>query len=112
MRWAQIEGQALDAKGTFRIVVGVLFLLAIYLTLGRSLLYGTLAVIQKLRARRRVFDPAFVPPVSVVIAAYNEEKVIERTVRSVLDNGHPEIGSDRGGRWIQGRHLTGSGSGV
>jgi cellulose synthase/poly-beta-1,6-N-acetylglucosamine synthase-like glycosyltransferase len=89
-RWANIEGQALDAKGTFKIVIGTLFLIAIYLTLARSGLYGTLAVIQKVRARRRRFDPAYRPAVSVVIAAYNEEKVISRTVRSILDNGYED----------------------
>ena len=78
-------------KGTFRILVGALFLAAIYLTIGRSIVYGALAVIQKLAVRRRVFDPTFQPPVSVVIAAYNEEKVIERTVRSVLANGYPGL---------------------
>lgn len=90
-RWAGIEGQALDAKGTFKIAIGMLFLLAIYLTLGRSLLYGTLAVIQKIRARCRRFDPNYHPSVSVVIAAYNEEKVIARTVRSLLDNGYDDL---------------------
>ena len=69
----------------------MLFLAAIYLTLARSLVYGALAVAQKIRARRREFDPAFHPPVSVLIAAYNEEKVIARTVRSVLDNGYDDI---------------------
>ncbi len=32
--------------------------------------------------------PDFCPPVSIVIAAYNEEKVIERTLRSVLDTDY------------------------
>src|SRR5260370_33685042 len=32
--------------------------------------------------------PFYQPPVSVVIAAYNEEKVIVRTVQSVLNNGY------------------------
>lgn len=90
-RWAGIEGQALDAKGSFKIVIGTLFLLAIYLTLARSALYGTLAIIQKIRAGRRRFDPAFHPPVSVVIAAYNEAKVIVRTVQSMLDNEYDDI---------------------
>ena len=90
-RWADIEGQALDAKGSFRIVIGTVFLVAIYLTLARSILYGGLAVIQKFRARRRRFDATFHPPVSVVIAAYNEEKVIARTVQSILDNGYDDL---------------------
>ena len=91
MRWARIEGEALDAKGSFKALIGMLFLAAIYLTLARSVVYGALAVAQKIRARRREFDAAFHPPVSVLIAAYNEEKVIARTVRSVLDNGYDDI---------------------
>ncbi len=87
-RWAGIEGQALDAKGSFKIFIGVLFLLAIYLTLARSVVYGALAIVQKFVAKRRRFDPDFHPPVSVVIAAYNEETVIARTVNSILDNGY------------------------
>ncbi len=91
MRLAEIEGSALITKGNFKKAVGLLFLVAIYLTLLRSLVYGTLAVLQKFKARRRRFDPDFHPPVSVIVAAYNEEKVIERTVRSVLENGYGDI---------------------
>ncbi len=87
-RWAHIEGRALDAKGTFRIAIGVVFLIAIYITLARSIVYGTLAVIQKIVSRRRRYDADYHPPVSVIIAAYNEEKVIARTLHSVLDNGY------------------------
>ena len=40
----------------------------------------------------------FRAPVSVVIAAYNEGKVIAETLRSLLATDyHGEIGSDRGG---------------
>jgi cellulose synthase/poly-beta-1,6-N-acetylglucosamine synthase-like glycosyltransferase/spore germination protein YaaH/peptidoglycan/xylan/chitin deacetylase (PgdA/CDA1 family) len=91
MRMAEIEGGALITKGNFKKVVGLLFLVAIYLTLLRSLVYGALAVLQKFKARRRRFDDGFHPPVSVIIAAFNEEKVIERTVRSVLENGYGDI---------------------
>lgn len=91
LRWAQIEGGALDAKGRFKLVIGVVFLIAIVLTMVRSLAFGALAVVQKFVARKRKFDASFQPAVSVVIAAYNEEKVIARTVRSVLDNGYSDI---------------------
>ena len=90
-RWAQLEGDALTAKGNFKKAIGLLFLIAIYLTLARSIVYGALAVIEKRKARKRIFDPSFKPAVSVVIAAYNEDKVIERTVRSILDNGYPDL---------------------
>ena len=90
-RWALFEGHALDAKGSFKVAIGVIFLWAIILTALRSLSFGSLAVVQKLKSRKRRFDPAFHPPVSVIIAAFNEEKVIVRTVRSVLDNGYDDI---------------------
>ena len=91
LRWARVEGQAFGAGSGFQKVVGILFLAAIFLALLRSLIYGVLAVIQKFRARRRVFDPGFSPPVSVIIAAYNEDKVIVRTVESVLSNGYEDL---------------------
>jgi cellulose synthase/poly-beta-1,6-N-acetylglucosamine synthase-like glycosyltransferase/spore germination protein YaaH/peptidoglycan/xylan/chitin deacetylase (PgdA/CDA1 family) len=91
-RWAQIEGEALTTKGNFKKAVGMLFLMAIYLTLLRSLVYGLLAVVQKVKSKRRAgLMPVYQPPVSVVIAAYNEEKVIVRTVRSVLNNGYANL---------------------
>lgn len=91
LRWAHIQGEAFDVKGTFKKAAGILFLWAIYLTALRSLAYGVLAAIQKFQARRRRFDPAWRPPVSVVVAAFNEEKVIRRTVESILENGYPDL---------------------
>ena len=91
LRWAGIEGEAFDTQGNFKKLIGMLFLGAIYLTLARSLVYGILALFQKLRARRAHFDPGFRPPVSVIIAAYNEEKVIVRTVQSILRNGYEDL---------------------
>ena len=91
LRWARIEGEAFDSQGAFKKLIGILFLWAIYLTLARSLFFGVLAVLQKWRAGRARFDPGFRPPVSVIIAAYNEEKVIARTVRSILNNGYQDL---------------------
>ena len=91
MRWAHIEGRAFDIKSNLLGILGILFLSAIYLTAARSLIYGVLAVIQKVKARKLVFDPAYKPPVSVVLAAYNEDKVIVRTVQSILSNGYEDI---------------------
>jgi cellulose synthase/poly-beta-1,6-N-acetylglucosamine synthase-like glycosyltransferase/peptidoglycan/xylan/chitin deacetylase (PgdA/CDA1 family) len=90
-RWASLEGEALTTKGTIKKVAGLLFLIAIYLTLARSLVYGVLAVIEKRKVRKRKFSASFRPAVSVVIAAYNEEKVVARTVRSILNNGYQDI---------------------
>jgi cellulose synthase/poly-beta-1,6-N-acetylglucosamine synthase-like glycosyltransferase len=91
MRWARIEGGAFDSQGAFKKIIGMMFLWAIYLTLARSLFYGVLAILQKWRLRYARFDPSFRPPVSVVIAAYNEEKVIARTVESILRNGYDDM---------------------
>jgi cellulose synthase/poly-beta-1,6-N-acetylglucosamine synthase-like glycosyltransferase/peptidoglycan/xylan/chitin deacetylase (PgdA/CDA1 family)/spore germination protein YaaH len=91
MRWADIEGEAFGTKSNFKKVVGILFLWAIYLTAFRSLVYGGLSVAQKLKARKRTFDLGFRPPVSVIVAAYDEEKVIRKTIDSVLHNGYPEM---------------------
>lgn len=51
-----------------------------------------LALILALALRsRRVTGPEFRPPVTVVIAAYNEARVIVRTVKSVLASDYPEL---------------------
>jgi len=91
MRWAHIEGSAFDSQGAFKKIIGMLFLWAIYLTLARSLFYGVLALVQKWRARHACFDDGCRPPVSVIVAAYNEEKVIVRTVVSILRNGYDDL---------------------
>lgn len=90
-RWADLEAQAFDMKGMFLRWMGRLFLAAIYLTVARSLVYAVMAIIEKIVARRRRFDPTFAPPVSVVLAAYNEEKVIGRTIDSLLRSNYPEL---------------------
>lgn len=91
LRLARIEGGGLDAKARFRQVLGILFLSAIFATLARSLIYGCLAVLQKSASGRARFDPSYCPYVSVIIAAYNEDKVIVRTVDSILQNGYPNM---------------------
>ena len=63
-RWASIEGEALTTKGNFKKAIGMLFLIAIYLTLLRSLVYGVLAIIEKRKASKRRFDPGFTPAAS------------------------------------------------
>jgi cellulose synthase/poly-beta-1,6-N-acetylglucosamine synthase-like glycosyltransferase/peptidoglycan/xylan/chitin deacetylase (PgdA/CDA1 family)/spore germination protein YaaH len=91
MRLARIEGRALGFQARFVQLLGILFLMAIYLTLARSVVFGILAILQKRRERGRVYDDSFRPPVSVILAAYNEETVIVRTVASILLNGYPEL---------------------
>jgi peptidoglycan-N-acetylglucosamine deacetylase len=66
-----------------------LFMLGILLGVARLLFIGTLAVYQRVRRRREVFDPAYDPAVAVVVPAYNEDKVIVRTIASLLASDHP-----------------------
>ncbi len=63
------------------------FLIGILLGLGRLLFVGALAFAQWLRARRRQrfnLGGSYAPTVSVIVPAYNEEIVIEGTIRSLL----------------------------
>ncbi len=91
LEMARIEGKALGAKARFFQTLAILFLTAIYLTLARSLIFIVLAALQKIREKRTRYDDSYRPPVSVLIAAYNEEKVIARTVESILGNGYEHL---------------------
>jgi cellulose synthase/poly-beta-1,6-N-acetylglucosamine synthase-like glycosyltransferase/peptidoglycan/xylan/chitin deacetylase (PgdA/CDA1 family) len=86
--WASVEGGLLVLRGKVLTAVEYLFLVAIALTLLRTLVYVSLGLAQKFRAAKKVFDPSFRPPVSVLIAARNEEKVITRTIDAVLESDY------------------------
>ena len=91
-RWA-----ALVASLSFTIfrfignfVIFVFFIGDVLMT-GRLLFIGVLAIYDRIRGPRVHPDPGYRPEVAVLIPAYNEEKVIERTVRSVLDSDYPNL---------------------
>lgn len=67
------------------------FLLAILIGVTRIAVLLVLTALQVVKSRRRTYGPAFHPLVSVVIAAYNEAKVIARTVDGVLASQWPEL---------------------
>jgi len=58
---------------------------------GRLILIGLLAIIDRLRTPYRQHNPDFAPPVAVLVPAYNEEKVIARTVHSVLHSDYKNL---------------------
>jgi len=60
------------------------FLACVLLGVARLLFIITLAVIQRRRSRPTGMEPAFTPPVSVIVPAFREERVIVRTVESLL----------------------------
>jgi cellulose synthase/poly-beta-1,6-N-acetylglucosamine synthase-like glycosyltransferase/peptidoglycan/xylan/chitin deacetylase (PgdA/CDA1 family)/spore germination protein YaaH len=76
-------------------MLATLFALSVLLGVSRQGWMTVLALIQ--RRQEKIRDLAagavigFHPKVSVVIAAFNEEKVIERTVRSILASDYPEL---------------------
>jgi cellulose synthase/poly-beta-1,6-N-acetylglucosamine synthase-like glycosyltransferase/peptidoglycan/xylan/chitin deacetylase (PgdA/CDA1 family)/spore germination protein YaaH len=70
------------------------FLIGIILGIGRMVFIGVLALAQYIRSRRREtthFGESFEPLVSVVVPAYNEEKVICRTIESLLASDYPRL---------------------
>jgi len=73
-----------------------IFFLGDLLMTGRLLSVGVLAVYDRLRTSSYGFAGEsevrlYKPKVAVLIPAYNEEKVIERTVRAVLASDYPDL---------------------
>jgi len=68
-----------------------LFLAAILLVIGRLIFIGVLAGYQKLRRPPPNLPEDFRPAVTVLIPAYNEERVVVRTVNSVLASDWPDL---------------------
>ncbi|MFY9854036.1 MAG: glycosyltransferase, partial [Terracidiphilus sp.] len=57
----------------------------------RLLLVGVFAVTERMRRPHALASPGFNPRVAVLIPAYNEEKVIVRTIRSVLNSDYANL---------------------
>ena len=57
----------------------------------RLIIVGIFAIIDRLRRPHREASPGFNPRVAVLIPAYNEEKVIVRTIRSVLNSDYANL---------------------
>ena len=57
----------------------------------RLIVIGLFAIIDRFRKRKNFADPDYNPRVAVLIPAYNEEKVIARTIRSVLMSNYKNL---------------------
>ncbi|MCA9364965.1 MAG: glycosyltransferase [Candidatus Moranbacteria bacterium] len=71
-----------------------LFLFGVYLGIGRFYFVAVLAIFQfshSLRRRRRENRGDFCPFVSVVVPAYNEQKVVADTIDSLLASDYPSF---------------------
>jgi len=91
-RWAAgVDSLNFSLFGLLQSFIIFVFFVGDLLMSGRLVMVGALAIYDRLRRRDSDFDPTYRPAVAVLIPAYNEEKVIERTVRSVLDSDYPRL---------------------
>jgi cellulose synthase/poly-beta-1,6-N-acetylglucosamine synthase-like glycosyltransferase/spore germination protein YaaH/peptidoglycan/xylan/chitin deacetylase (PgdA/CDA1 family) len=79
---------ALDLIGNFIVMI---FFVGDILMSARLILVGIFAIIDRLRRPHREASPGYNPRVAVLIPAYNEETVIVRTVRSVLNSDYRNL---------------------
>src|SRR5580692_11490725 len=95
----QLWAARLDGLGFWLFDAGVLgitwiFLIGDILMTGRLLFIGAAAVYDRLQEKifgRPAEVASYKPKVAVLIPAYNEEKVIERTVRAALNSNYPNL---------------------
>jgi cellulose synthase/poly-beta-1,6-N-acetylglucosamine synthase-like glycosyltransferase len=69
----------------------LVFFLGDILMSARLILVGIFAFIERMRAPHAAASPGFNPRVAVLIPAFNEETVIVRTVRSVLNSDYSNL---------------------
>ncbi len=90
-RWAAwVDSLSFDMFSGISTFIIIVFFVGDLLMSARLVLIGALATHDRFRKRPHA-DPNYQPAVAVLIPAYNEEKVIERTVRSVLDSEYPDL---------------------
>ena len=91
-RWAswidELDFSLFSLLSSFIIFV---FFVGDVLMSARLVLIGALATFDRFHRRHSIDDSNYRPRVAVLIPAYNEEKVIERTVQSVLDSDYPNL---------------------
>jgi cellulose synthase/poly-beta-1,6-N-acetylglucosamine synthase-like glycosyltransferase/peptidoglycan/xylan/chitin deacetylase (PgdA/CDA1 family)/spore germination protein YaaH len=90
VRYAELA--TFGALGLLEWLLSWLFLLAVVLGIGRLVVITLLAVLQRFgrfRASHQRAPPDWHPPVSVVVPAYNEALVINKTIESLLAQEYP-----------------------
>ena len=106
-RLAIIDSIAFFGISSFNhFVVGVFFAGDILMS-GRLIIIGLFAIIDRFRRRKNFADADYYPRVAVLIPAYNEEKVIVRTIRSVMMSTYKNLAYHRDRRWLVGPHGRG-----
>ena len=80
-----LEASGFELLGGTEWLMFWVFTVAVALGIARLFFIGALAVVQRIQRHQRRGEPTpFAPPVSVIVPAYNEEKVIVQTVESLL----------------------------
>jgi cellulose synthase/poly-beta-1,6-N-acetylglucosamine synthase-like glycosyltransferase/spore germination protein YaaH/peptidoglycan/xylan/chitin deacetylase (PgdA/CDA1 family) len=93
-RWqARFTELGFWAYGAIYFFIVLVFFIGDTLMSARLLLVGSAAIFDRVRKRRSDGSAAssYRPSVAVLVPAYNEEKVIERTVHSVLASDYPDL---------------------
>ncbi len=92
MRWqARVDSLAFIGYAVFLQFGVFVFFFGDLLMSGRLIVVGICAFIDRLRSRKLPEPGSFEPPVAVLIPGYNEEKVIVRTVISVLNSDYANM---------------------
>ena len=94
-RWsARLDSFGFLVYGLINSAIVLIFFLGDILMSARLFLVGALAIIDRFWKNRVVAartSPDFHPSVAVLIPAYNEEKVIQQTVRAALNSTYPNL---------------------
>ena len=92
--WAMVDSAGFLIFGAVNSFIVFVFFVGDILMSGRLVLVGSAAIFDRLRRHRTEMatgESDFHPLVAVLVPAYNEEKVINRTIRSVLDSTYPNL---------------------
>jgi peptidoglycan-N-acetylglucosamine deacetylase len=89
--WALPDSLAFSGLAFIGQFIVLVFFVGDVLMSARLLLIGCLAIIDRLRRPHAKASPGFNPRVAVLIPAYNEETVIVRTIRSVLNSDYTNL---------------------
>ncbi len=91
-RWqARADSITFFFIGFFNNAVIYVFYLGDILMSARLIIIGVFAIIDRFRKRKNFATPDYQPRVAVLIPGYNEEKVIARTIRSVMMSTYKNI---------------------
>jgi cellulose synthase/poly-beta-1,6-N-acetylglucosamine synthase-like glycosyltransferase/peptidoglycan/xylan/chitin deacetylase (PgdA/CDA1 family)/spore germination protein YaaH len=89
--YAWVDSVAFFLIGFFNHFVISVFFVGDFLMSARLIIIGLCATIDRLRVRKNFAAPDYQPRVAVLIPAYNEAKVIARTIRSVMMSNYKNI---------------------